>query len=83
MAQQQNINIRKSSPVPGTEQEHIIEGSENFNTPPRRRSSVSIQQTSPNPSTSVQPIPSNVSFVFIPEAVQPLSIAPPRKATRG
>lgn len=44
-AQQQSINIRKSSPVPRTEQENLIECPETLHTPPRRHSSC-IQQTS-------------------------------------
>lgn len=83
VAQQQVIDIRNNTPVPGTDQENIIEGPETFNTPPKRHVNVSIQQTSPKPSTSAQPIPSGAPSVFTPEAIRPLPKAPPRKANRG
>ncbi|XP_011136537.2 uncharacterized protein LOC105181464 [Harpegnathos saltator] len=94
VTQQQAMNIRQQSLVPGTKQENIILGSETLTTPPRRDSSVSIQQISPKPSTSAQPIPplthrpENVAspsapLVFTPEAVRPLPKAPPRKTNRG
>ncbi|KAG5897883.1 hypothetical protein JTB14_000763 [Gonioctena quinquepunctata] len=79
MVQQQAIN---NSPVPTKEQEKVDERQETLSTPPRRCSSIIIQETSPRPSTSVQAISKN-PIVFTPEAVRPLPKAPPRKSNKG
>ncbi|CAG9133859.1 unnamed protein product [Plutella xylostella] len=73
-----------SSPVLRTEQEHIAEGqSQAFKTPPRCQSSISVQQSSPKPSTSAQPMCLRDNEVFSPEQIRPLPKAPPRKSKKG
>ena len=78
--QQQAIN---NSPIIKAEKKKNIEGPENLNTPPRRHSSIIIQQTSPKPSTSAQPVSPSDPIVFTPEAIRPLPKALSRKSNRG
>lgn len=65
-----------------TEQKNITEAPETLNTP-SHCSSITVQQTPPEPSTSAQAISSNEPIVFSPEAIRPLPKAPPRKSNRG
>lgn len=76
-----------------TEQENNV-NPETFAIPPRHHSIISIQDISPEPSTSTQLIPlltnqpatlasSSAALVFSPESIRPFPTAPPRKTNRG
>lgn len=61
-----------------TQQKRSTEGKNGLNTPPRRHSSISIQQ----PSTSAQPTPFSDVIVFTPKAIRTLPNSPPKKSNR-